>query len=831
MAHHPSGRNRRDRTRLIGGARAYLRRVRLLLLPIVRPLIGVALLVAPVRSTVSQGTPTAARAPGAVRGRVVDARSGETLPRATLTVAREGEAPRTLAADDRGVVVLGGLTPGAVLVQARALGHRPAERRVVVRAGDTVDVTLALEPAAQALAAVQARERVGERARFDDVPEVGQITLTGRAVRTLPSVGEPDVLRAAQLIAGVVARNDYSAGYNVRGGESDQNLVLLDGIPVYNPFHLGGLFGTFVDQAVAGVDLSVGGFPAEFGGRLSSVLDVRPKAEERRGVHGAASVSLLASSAALGGALGTAPDGAPRTSWNLAVRRTYLDALVGAVSDRTLPYHFQDAQLHATQRLGGGGTLAVTAYAGADVLDGSFAQFGDSARAGGGDFAFSWGNALAGLTWRQPLPALTGAFGDARRVALTQRASYTQFATTLDLGDGTARFVNTVREARLAGQLAAEGAFGGAHAPRIGYEASRIAVAYDAGTSASANDLFTLRQQPTALSLYVDDTWRAHPRLLARVGARVEAVPGASWGAVSPRASLRWFATRDLALTVAGGQYTQWMHAVRNEDAPVRIFDFWVGSDRFISPSRSTHLVFGGERWMGARSFVRVETWGKTFTNVPEPNDGDDPAARGDEFNRLRGHAYGVDLLLRRLEGGRAAGWVAYGYAVSGRRPADAQPGASGATFLRAGPFWPAQDRRHNLNVVGSWRMARGWTSSARFGFGSGTPFTDIEGQIVRRVYDGFSNSWDTGTRARDPEPVGGLRNGSRYPVFHRLDLGISRAFQRGATTWTPSLSLVNAYNRQNTFVYTFDYGAQPPTRQAVSQFPLLPSVGLTVEF
>ncbi len=772
-------------------------------------------------------------AQGALRGVVLS--GGAPLPRAVVTVARPGpDTTRVLAralSGDDGTFAAGGLPLGRVVVRARALGHRPLAREVELLPRDTAVVRLALEPAPQTLAAVEARERVGERARFEQVPEVGQVTITGSALRSLPSIGEPDVLRTAQLMAGVVARNDYSAGYNVRGGESDQNLVLLDGIPVYNPFHLGGLFGTFVDQAVAGVDLSVGGFAAEYGGRLSSVLDVRPKAEERRGVHGAAQVSLLSASGALGGAFGAAGDGGARTSWNVAARRTYLDALVGALSDQALPYHFQDVQLHARHRLGGGGSLALTAYAGADALDGSFAQFGDSARAGGGDFAFTWGNALAGLTWRQPLAALAPLAGGADSVLLVQRASVTRFATTLDLGDGTVRFVNRVLEARASGQLLAGGAFGGAHAPRVGYEAARLSVAYDAGSEASSADLFALRQSPTVLALYVDDTWRPHPRLLARLGARLEGVPGARWGALSPRASVRWFATPDLALTVAGGQYTQAVHAVRNEDVPVRIFDFWVGSDRYLRPSTATHLVFGAERWLGALAFARVEGWGKQFRGIPEPNDADDPASRGDEFNALRGHAYGVDVLLRRLEGGRLAGWVAYGYAVSVRRPAGAPPAASGASFQRAGAFWPAQDRRHNLNVVGTLRLPRAWVASARFGFGSGTPYTDIEGQLVRRVYDGMLNAWDTGTRDREPEALGGPRNAGRYPVFHRLDLGVSRPVRRGATTWTPSLSLVNTYNRRNTFVYTFDYVAQPPTRRAVSQFPLLPSVGLAVEF
>ncbi|MGZ8376868.1 MAG: TonB-dependent receptor, partial [Gemmatirosa sp.] len=802
---------------------------------VVRPLVALLLLAGAAGAQPPRDAPpTPPAATGAVRGIVLSDRGGEPLPRAAVTIERAGapagRALRRAVTDDGGAFLATGLPAGAVVVHARALGHRPTTREITVRAGDTVVVRLSLAPAAQTLAAVQARERVGERARFEQLPEVGQVTITGRTLRALPSIGEPDVLRTAQLMAGVVARNDFSAGYNVRGGESDQNLVLLDGIPVYNPFHLGGLFGTFVDQAVAGVDLSVGGFPAEYGGRLSSVLDVRPKAEERRGVHGAAQVSLVSTSGAFGGAFGRTTDGDARTSWNVAARRTYLDALVGALSDRSLPYHFQDAQAHVTHRVGSG-TLALTGYVGSDVLDGSFTQFDDSARAGGGDFAFTWGNALAGLTWRQPLPALARRVGRADSAELVQRASVTRFSTTLDLGDGTVRFVNDVTEARAAGQLSASGAFGGRHTARVGYEVSRVSVTYDAGSNASTADLFALRQQPTVLAAYVDDTWRVHPRLLARVGARLEGVPAAHWGALSPRASVRWFATPDLAITLAGGQYTQAMHAVRNEDAPVRIFDFWVGSDRYVRPSRSTHLVLGAERWMGALAFARVEAWGKGFADIPEPNDGDDPSVRGDEFNRLRGRAYGVDVMLRRLEGGPVAGWVAYGYAVSTRAPAGASAGASGLSFLRAGEFWPAQDRRHTLNVVGTWRVGRSWVTSARFGFGSGTPFTDIEGQLVRRVYDGMRNSWDTGTRARDPEAVGGLRNGSRYPVFHRLDLGLSRSFQRGATTWTPSLSLVNAYNRQNTFVYSFDYAAQPPTRQAVSQFPLLPSVGLAVEF
>lgn len=786
-----------------------------------------ALIVAAVASSALHAQPSPH---GAVRVRVVTSTTGEGVPRAVVSLDPPSAAPnappntvpnatRRATTDEAGAVVLVDLVVGEWTAGARALGYRPvAGVAVHVRARDTVTVTLALTPAAQTLAAVRAQGQAEDRARFERTPEPGAITMTGQAMRTVPSIGEPDVLRAAQLLAGVVARNDYSAGYNVRGGESDQNLVLLDGIPVYNPFHLGGLFGTFIDQAVGSVDMLVGGFPAEFGSRLSSVLDVHTREQERGGVHGSAGVSLLTSSATLGGTL---DDG--RFGWDVGARRTYIDKVVGALTTKSLPYHFQDVQGEAHARLAHGGTLRLTAYAGADILGGNFADFGDSTQVGGGDFGFRWGNRLAGLTYEQPIGG--GTLADSARVV--QRASLTAFSTTLDLGSGSVRFRNDIAEAQAAGQLLA---WRGRHAPRVGYELSRVHVAYDVTSTGSEGPLFTLRQQPTALALYVDDLWRPNARLLARLGLRAERVSGTGWSALSPRASLRWFATPNLAFTMAGGQYAQWMHALRNEDAPVRIFDFWVASDHGTPVSTATHLILGGERWFGGRSFVRVEGYAKRYRELVEPNDADDPAVQGDEFLALHGGSYGADVLLRRLEGGRASGWIAYGYGVSGRERDD-PPATAGVLSESSGRYWPAQDRRHNLNAVASVRVGRGYVVGGRFGYGSGTPFTDVTGQIVRRWYDGSGNTWDTGIDRPPPEPLGGRRNAVRYPPFHRLDLGVSRAYVRGRTTWTPSLQVINVYNRQNTFVYTFNYGANPPTRKAISQFPFLPSVGLTVEF
>jgi hypothetical protein len=343
-------------------------------------------------------------------------------------------------------------------------------------------------------------------------------------------------------------------------------------------------------------------------------------------------------------------------------------------------------------------------------------------------------------------------------------------------------------------------------------------VRYDARSSEVGANLLSLSQRPSAVSLYYDDTWRASDRFILRVGARGETVSGTGWYGVSPRVSAKFFVNPDLAITASGGQFAQWMHAVRNEDIPIRIFDFWVGSDQYVDVSVAQHAVLGAERWFGDSRFVRVEAYHKWYERVTEPDTADDFSVRGDEFNLIDGTSYGFDVLVRQLESRKLSGWLAYSYAVARRHDA-------------ARRFWPAQDRRHNVNLVLAYRPGRKYVLGGRFGFGTGTPYTAIESQIVRRTYNGAPNTWDTGVTSRPLEPVGGARNGARYPSFQRLDLSVTRRFERGRVTIAPYLQLVNAYNARNVFVYTFDYTANPPTRKSISQFPIIPSVGVTVDW
>ena len=736
-----------------------------------------------------------------VAGRITDAASGAAVSEAIVAV--EGTRLGTRS-DEMGRYRLAGVPADSVTLVISRIGYTTVRRAVRLRAGESRTLDVALSTATTELRAVRVEAGTPEREQFRLSPDPGLFAVRGETLRRVPVIGEPDVLRVVQLMPGVVATNDFNAGYNVRGGESDQNLVLLDGYPVYNPFHLAGLFGTFIDETVGSFELTPGGFPARYGTRLSSVLSVAPKAEERSGVHGSVSASVLATTLALGGTVGG------RTSWNVAGRRTYADRFVSLVSDQSLPYWFSDGQVHVRHQLRRGGTLSFTGYTGEDVLAGLFGGLGDSTSAGTGDLRFDWGNTVLGVAYEQPLSGVLG--GDSARVM--QRLSRTTFATALDLGAGSLRLENVLRDTRAWGEFTR---WRGAHETLVGYEWSTYGVRYDVDAPAAGGDpIFGLRQNPSAGSLYVDHTMRGSS-LLLRGGLRAETVTGTDWAGVSPRVSLKWFASPDVAFTLAGGRTTQWTPALRNEQAPVRLFDFWLTADRDTPIASAWQGIAGAERWLGRDRFVRVEAYTKWYDQLPSSNLFNDPAVRGDEFIITTGRSYGVDVLLRQVERTAFSGWLAYSYGVSVRDGPD-------------GRFAPVQDRRHNLNVVTSYRPGGRWSYGVRLGVGTGTPFTDVEGQLVRRRYDPVTNSFPTDDRDVEREPIGGVRNGARFPLFQRLDLSVTRT-STGRRTWAPYLSLINAYNARNVFTYVFNYTGNPPQRTTVSQFPLLPTMGVSVSW
>jgi len=434
---------------------------------------------------------------------------------------------------------------------------------------------------------------------------------------------------------------------------------------------------------------------------------------------------------------------------------------------------------------------------------------------------FDWGNRVVGLTLDQPLGA---------RTMLSQRLAYTRFGTHFDLPSESVYLAQSVAEVQLAGMIT--------HAARrhtisAGYEASSYRTSYreqiaietngdnsDAGFPdplATDGDT-TMRQTPMMAGLFAEDLWKPNDRWLVRAGLRGEFVSGANWLGLSPRVSAKYFLTPRLAITAAGGRYSQWMRAMRNEDLPLRVFDLWMASDRTIPVSTSTQFSLGAERWLAKDRFLRVEGYSKNYDRLAEPASTVDPRIRPTLLRYYDGRSYGVDFYLRQVEHNGFSGWIAYSYGVTTRE-------RDGSTY------WPAHDRRHNANVVATYAPARSrWALGSHLGIASGTPYTGWAGLMNRYRYDPVRNVW--GPPGSDgEEDVRGPRNGERFPFYWRLDLSAERRFDMGAMTVKPYLNLVNVFNRKNVFLYTVDTNTDPPQVKGASQLPFLPSFGLRMEW
>ncbi|AHG91639.1 TonB-dependent receptor plug [Gemmatirosa kalamazoonensis] len=590
-------------------------------------------------------------------GVVTDSASGEAV-RATVTLAPGGHATRTNAV---GRFAFVDVAPGELTVTTTAVGYRAARTTVRLPSGTSTSIQVTLARTVRELELVRTRaERSPERAQAAAPAGPSVTSLGAREMSVIPAVGETDVLRAASLLPGIAARNDFWAGFNVRGGESDQTQVRLDGMPVFSPFHLGGLFSTFIPEAVGEVEARAGALPASHGGRLSGTLDVESSRDDRDGVHGAVDLSVISATAKLGGALGRGG------SWNVAARRTYADALAAVVMEPgAFPYHFQDAQVHATTLVPGGGTVEMTAYAGLDLLEPTAASTSDVLGGEGNTFRFDWGNRLVGAALTQPLGPTAEA---------VQRVSWSAFSTAYDDDSTGVRLANRIGELRVSGELTRRFGRGDTttNALRAGYELSLLRTRYDEHISSLGADELgatfviddtLVRQRSGARALFVEDVWTPNARLSVRPGVRVEQVRGADWRGVSPRLAVKYKVRDDLALSFATGRYAQWVHAVRNEDLPLRIVDVWFASDANVPVSTGMELVGGGELWLTGDDFVRVEAYTKRFDDLVEPASTVDPRLRPAELRRFGGTSRGVEVLVRHLATARLSGWISYSYA------------------------------------------------------------------------------------------------------------------------------------------------------------------------
>lgn len=734
--------------------------------------------------------PVQAQGTRAVVGQVFAANDSTPLSGVHVTVIGQ---PAQTESDQSGRFVLANLPRSPLRVAFQRIG---LTADTVALGADQVRMVVHMALAPVALEPVISEPALAARQRFELIAQTSTITLNPVDIENAPTLAEPDPVRAVQLLPGTVAKNDYTVGFNVRGGETDQNLIQLDGVPVFNPSHLGGMFSTFDNSAVNEVEFIAGGYPASYGGRLSSVLDVKFRDGDRKATHARGMVSALSAKLLVDGPIGNSG-----VSYLIGARRTYADAVLSLFDPTILPYYFADAVAKVTTTLPAGGKLALTGYLGRDVLDIPWVDAEPGRE--GIDLELDWGNRLLGLSWSQPIGSMH----------LEQYLSASYFSTGLGLEPDIERLDNWARVLSARTNLLLSP--GRANDFRLGFGVEGYKMDFLQESAALETSTLELGYRPTVYHAYVDDQWRIVKPLLLRGGLRVNHVAGGQDTTLfSPRIGFKAFLTQEIALTGTVGRFYQPIHSVRDQEVPITVFEYWIGADDVTPIARSDHAIVGVEHWFGPNISVSVEGFAKSYENIAIQNDADDPKTRGDEFIPATGYAHGVDVMARKY-GGNYSGWIAYSYMRAERELATGEE------------FAPSHDRRHTFDVVVEGTGPFGSSMGVRFGYGSPLPYTGIVGQWLHREYNAELHAFDW----FEDEAISTTRNGERFPYYSRLDVLFRWEFEKWGGTWRPFLQIVNVFNRTNVWVYSFNYDVSPPTRTGFSQLPFFPTIGVEFEW
>ncbi len=754
---------------------------------------------------------------GTVQGRVHDD-EGAAVVGVIVTLERDSALVTGANTDRLGSFRLQPVAAGSYVFRVIGIGYGEYTETVVVPAEGALDMDVTVARAAVELQGISVSAAASrERIRFQEVGGATVRELDANELRAVPGVAEADPIRAVEVLPGVVSTSDFSASFHVRGGSQDQNLILLDGVPVFSPFHLGGLFSVFNVDMIDRVELQSGGFAAEHGGRVSSVLEVESSAGDRPfGVDGG--VSLLASRATAGGLL---PGGLSRAlgqssiRYRFSARRSYFDVVAKPWFD--FPYHLTDFQTLVEGWSPSGDRISLTAYSGRDVL--ALSNVNDE------DFPlrldWDWGNDLVGLRWTRPRPG---------GGSLDLRANFSRYGTGLSFPDfDDTEFTSRIQQGQLRADLdtrplAQLSVQLGASFERLSYRNRFATGGTEFGNGNGTGNLW---------GLYAQTRWSRPDAWLVEAGVRFDGwtpEPGDAVAEVSPRLAVkRFFADGDVAIKLAAGRYTQFMHSIRDEELPLGL-DIWVLAGDQAPHVISDQLQLGIEGFRDIDWFWSVEGYVRTFDGVVTINAAEDTNDPQDDLLRGDGLSYGMDFLLRK-DTGTLTGWAALSLLKTERTfPDPLVPGRPEVTYP------PIFDRRADLDIVLQFPFIWGWDAGLRWNFGTGIPYTRATGSFAYyspRFVGSEAMEWagDDDSGPSSYAVLLGDRNAARYPIYHRLDLSLRRTSVKGWGTITPYISLLNVYNQRNPLFYFYEYDSTPPIRTGVSMFPFLPTVGLEVTF
>ncbi|MFN0035929.1 MAG: TonB-dependent receptor [Saprospiraceae bacterium] len=763
-----------------------------------------------------------------ISGTLRDAESGESLIGASVYIPALGIGTTSNA---YGFYSLTAPARDSVTVVFAYLGYEAQVKKIYFTQNYKLDVSLL--PGGLALKEL---EITAQKPTDDNVqrPQMGVIDIPVRLIRELPAIlGETDVLKVIQLLPGVQAGNEGTTGFFVRGGNADQNLVQLDEATVYNPNHLFGLVSTFNSRALNNVTLVKGGFPANHGGRLSSILDISMKEGNNQEFVTQGGIGLLSSQLTVEGPIGmrnsrmrnaesainnqqSTISNPARASFIVSGRRTYLDILAKPFikKNTTKDYHFYDLNAKVNWRMSGKDRLYASFFQGRDI-----AGYTDPT---GLEFGLGFGNRTGTLRWNhlfgQKLFLNSSFFFNSyfQNYFGIKAKSYTQFYTGIEDYSGKMEFQYFPN--------ARHRILFGAQAAKHDFTSSGKATSVPKDTSIQQININKIKPRSTdEAAVYLNDEWALSKRFALNLGLRAPAyrTVDTTYFRLEPRASLKISLNEKSSLKASYTQMNQFLHLVSGSTAALPT-DLWIPSSRVTQPQRSEQYALGYFRnFMENKIEASVEAYYKTMQNqvlfgegtqLLEQTNFDDVLVYG------KGESYGVEFFVKK-NFGKLNGWVSYTLSKTTQQ-------FDAVNLGREFPF--KYDRRHNLAVVGVYKLSKRWTVSADFVYYSGAAFTLPGGRFMLAqggsLYSG--HYWDYADY-----------NNHRLKSYHRLDVAATRRKTAKFFKWKYEsemvFSLYNLYSRQNQyFVYTdLNIITNKPVAKQVALLPIIPGFSYNFKF
>ena len=739
-----------------------------------------------------------------ITGYVRDQNSGESLIGASVYVAG---TTLGASANTYGYFSLNLPEEDSVLVRISFIGYH--DKSLYISGLQDFDTEILLE-SKNDLEAVTIQADKADK--ISEGTAMSTVTLTQEDIEKVPTLlGETDLLRVIQLMPGVQSGGEGGTGFYVRGGGPDQNLILLDGVPVYNASHLFGFFSVFNTDAINRVELIKGGFPARYGGRLSSVLDIQMKEGNMNRYTGEGSVGPLAIKLT-----GEGPIVKNKASFLISARRTFIDLFLLPLNLSNaglgFSYYFYDVNAKLNWKINDKHRIYLSAYAGDDNLSFKFKDGTKGQNYMRQKIKLGWGNVTGALRWNYVI---------SKSLFMNTTVTYTRyrFRTGIDMQYDFSNLKNNFAFDYKAGidDLAGALDFDWFASPKhhIKFGGKYIFHYFSPGaTRQRINDSSfvydTGRLSASEAQLYIEDEWKIHPKFAVNVGVHGSGfwVRDNFYWSVQPRVSAAYKIIENLAVKASYAEMAQYIQLLSNPGISLPT-DLWLPSTDKIKPQQSRQVALGIFKDWGNIFETSIEGYYKTMNNVLEYKNGSSSLITGDDWEdkltQGRGQSYGMEVFVRRKRG-KLTGWVGYTLSWSTRTFKDLN---QGRTF----PY--RYDRRHDFEITLSYAITKNIDLSATWIYGTGNAITlPVESYpVADQPYDVIHNF--------------GERNGFRMRANHRLDLSVNfnKKTKWGMRTW--NISIYNVYNRKNPFYY---YVSEGKLKQ-VSIMPIIPSFSYIFKF